>query len=182
MVSSEHKVANALRNKQLPFHFTSLPSSHHVTPCTQLFHFFDPFTVHFPSNTGGSFLPLRIMSAWASPELFLVHAAYRAGSRLRAEMSRDWELVSTNAQSGAPASGRRSKGVLEQLGSAHDALKSAAEKTAGVGNTWPQPAIPVAGCRSKGEWEQFGPTLVVPGNVAVKTESSGKAPGQARPR
>ena len=124
-----------------PLHITSLSSSHHVNPCMYpTILIFDPFIVQFPSNRGGLFLPLRIMSAWASPQHLRVPAAYRAGSRLRAEMSREdeqhWEWVSTNAQS-AKAAGRRSEGVSEQVRSPHDAPSSAAEKTAGVGNKRP---------------------------------------------
>ena len=66
------------------------------------------------------------------------------------------EMVSTTAESAAPATGRRSEGESEQVSSTPDARGSAAEKTAGVGNTRPQPAAPTAGCGSKGEWEQIG--------------------------
>ena len=77
------------------------------------------------------------MSARASPPHFRVDAAYRAGSKLQAEMSREddqhWESVSTSAQSEAPPDTRRSRGALEQGSSAYV-------------------VIPVAGCRSKRDW------------------------------
>ena len=123
VVSSEHKVANVPRNKQLStsHHFPC----HHLTTMHAKTLIFDLFTVQFLSNPGGLLLPLRIMSAWPSPPQQLrVHAARTVGSRLRAEMSREdeqhWELVPQHqrlkASNPEPPEQCRSKGEWEQFG------------------------------------------------------------------
>ena len=138
------------------------------------------------------------MSTWASPWHFRVHDAYRAGLKLRVEVSREddqhWEWVSNTAQSEAQADARRSKGALEQdssarevfpgdgcskrewgqFGPSFDMPASVAAKEEGLGHERIQPEAPAAGNRSKEEWEQPSSTLVGPGNVEVKNEGSRK--------
>ena len=79
MVSTEHKVANGWRNKQLfpSHHFLTIISPCHPTHPTTLI--FDLLSKQFPTNRGGS-LPLQCI---ISPPHFRVHAAYRAGPKCR---------------------------------------------------------------------------------------------------
>ena len=153
---------------------------------------------HFrPPDSAISFKPgwlvssaVRHVSLGIAPAL-----SHRAGSKLRADMSRedDQHWVSASAQSEAPADTRRSRGAPGQGSSAHavisvagsrskrewkqfgpsiDVPASVAAKKEGVGNERTQPVAPAAGSRSKEEWEQPSLTLVVPGNVAVKNDGS----------
>ena len=191
VVSAEHKVASVSTNKQLStsHQFPAIISPRFFMHASHNFNVFKLFKVQLPSNTGGLLLPLRMMSAWAPPH-FSMHAACRgvqapcrsvAGGRTALRMGQQSRPVSSSS--------RRTpkKRVSEQGSSAHDAPSSATEKTAGVGNTRLQPAVPAVGRRSQAEWEQIGPTLVEPGNAAVKTEGLGDkrprkpGPGDRRP-
>ena len=131
--------------------FPAIASPRHSTHPT--IPIFDPFTVLFPSNPGGLFLPLRIMSAWASPGHFGCKRLTERGPR---EDEQHWECISTT-QSAAQAAGRRSKGESEQVSSTPDAPGSAAEKTAGVATRAPsqqsQP-LDAAAKESGSRWDQ----------------------------
>ena len=71
--------------EQTTFHFTSFPC-HHLTTLLHA-----PNYSNFLTPSQCNFLQTRVACffRWASPEHFRVHAAYRAWSRLRAEMSRE---------------------------------------------------------------------------------------------
>ena len=127
------------------------------------------------------------MASWTSPWHCRVHAAYRAGSKLRAGMSREdgqhWERISTTAQSAAAAAGRRSKGESEQISSTPDAPGNAGVKTEGSGNKRPDKPGPCdrrpshAGdpfCSpAASHWPRW---FLGPWRCKLKTPSTGRSP------
>ena len=120
------------------------------------------------------------MSAWASPQRLRVHAAYRAGSRLRAEMSREdeqhWEWVSTNALSAKAAGTPQRRSIGAGPFSGRCAEQRSREGQRGVGNKRPDKPGPGDRRPVPAQGSVFAARRRHTGGAQLKTPSTGRSP------